>query len=75
MSESPGLNTVITMAETFVHEHYCRDLQLTEVANRVSMNYSYFSKLFKERTGQTFTAYLIKVRMEEAQRLLKDPTL
>lgn len=66
--------TVISVAEAIVREHYARDLQLAEVANRVSMNYSYFSKLFKERTGLTFTAYLIKVRMEEAHKLLKDPS-
>ncbi|RKP49863.1 helix-turn-helix domain-containing protein [Cohnella endophytica] len=65
--------TVISVAEAIVREHFGRDLQLAEVANRVSMNYSYFSKLFKERTGLTFTAYLIKVRMEEAHKLLKNP--
>ncbi|WP_164716681.1 helix-turn-helix domain-containing protein [Paenibacillus whitsoniae] len=76
ISEQSALgDTVITVAEAIVREHYNRDLQLAEVANRVSMNYSYFSKLFKERTGLTFTAYLIKVRMEEAKRLLKDPIL
>lgn len=76
ISEHANLGeTVITVAESIVREHYSRDLQLAEVANRVSMNYSYFSKLFKERTGLTFTAYLTKVRMEEAQKLLKDPTL
>ncbi|OAS23559.1 response regulator transcription factor [Paenibacillus oryzisoli] len=76
ISEHANLGeTVITVAESIVREHYSRDLQLAEVANRVSMNYSYFSKLFKERTGLTFTAYLTKFRMEEAQKLLKDPTL
>jgi two-component system response regulator YesN len=76
ISEQVNLGeTVITVAEAIVREHYSRDLQLAEVANRVSMNYSYFSKLFKDRTGLTFTAYLTKVRMEEAQKLLKDPTL
>lgn len=73
--QSAPSETVITVAEAIVREHYSRDLQLAEVANRVSMNYSYFSKLFKEQTGLTFTAYLIKVRMEEARKLLKDPTL
>ncbi|MDG0809843.1 helix-turn-helix domain-containing protein [Cohnella rhizosphaerae] len=58
-----------------MREHFNRDIQLAEMANRVSMNYSYFSRLFKERTGLTFTAYLIKVRMEEARKLLQDPTL
>ncbi|WP_171056059.1 helix-turn-helix domain-containing protein [Paenibacillus sinopodophylli] len=68
-------DTVISFAEAFVRENFNREVQLAEVANRVSMNYSYFSKLFKERTGLTFTAYLIKVRMEEASKLLQDPTL
>jgi|GEM_PF-3868805 len=67
--------TVVTFAESYVREHFNRDIQLAEMANRVSMNYSYFSRLFKERTGLTFTAYLIKVRMEEARKLLQDPTL
>ncbi|CAK4834051.1 unnamed protein product [Aphanomyces euteiches] len=66
--------TVISFAESYIREHFNRDIQLAEMANRVSMNYSYFSSLFKERTGLTFTAYLIKVRMEEARKLLQDPT-
>ncbi|MGG1556397.1 response regulator transcription factor [Paenibacillus ferrarius] len=74
VSESASLEgAVIGDAIAYVRQHFQRDIQLAEVANRVSMNYSYFSKLFKERTGLTFTAYLIKVRMEEAQKLLKDP--
>ncbi|WP_409341583.1 response regulator [Paenibacillus sp. MBLB4367] len=75
MERSSHDGTVIAVAESIVREQYSRDLQLAEVANRVSMNYSYFSKLFKERTGLTFTSYLIKIRMEEAQKLLKNPTL
>ena len=75
-SESANMEgAVIADAKSYVHQHFNRDIQLAEVANRVSMNYSYFSTLFKERMGMTFTAYLIKVRMEEAQKLLKDPTL
>ncbi|NBD25338.1 helix-turn-helix domain-containing protein [Paenibacillus glycinis] len=67
--------TVVSFAQAYVKEHFNRDIQLAEMANRVSMNYSYFSTLFKERTGSTFTAYLIQVRMEEARKLLQDPTL
>ncbi|NOU69397.1 response regulator [Paenibacillus sp. LMG 31461] len=76
VSESTSLEgAVISDAMSYVRQHFNREIQLAEVANRVSMNYSYFSTLFKERIGLTFTAYLIKIRMEEAQRLLKDPAL
>lgn len=76
VSESTSLEgAVISDAMAYVRQHFNREIQLAEVANRVSMNYSYFSTLFKERIGLTFTAYLTKIRMEEAQRLLKDPAL
>ncbi|WP_261305274.1 helix-turn-helix domain-containing protein [Paenibacillus andongensis] len=76
VSESTSLEgAVIGDAMSYVRQHFYREIQLAEVANRVSMNYSYFSKLFKERIGLTFTAYLTKIRMEEAQKLLKDPAL
>ena len=37
------------------------------------MNYTYFSKLFKDETGMNFSQYLMMVRMEEAKRLLSNP--
>lgn len=67
-------SSVIELAKTYIQQHYRHNLQLAEVANRYSMNYSYFSSLFKKETGMTFTAFLTKIRMEEACRLLRDPT-
>ncbi|MDQ8739022.1 response regulator [Paenibacillus sp. LHD-38] len=66
--------TVIDIAKSFIKENYHRNINLTDVVNLLSMNYSYFSRLFKDETGMNFTAYIMKLRMEEAKRLLKDPT-
>jgi len=33
----------------------------------------YVSRLFKEKTGENFSDYLVKVRMEKALKLLEEP--
>lgn len=54
----------------YIHTHYNKTLDLTNVSNHVSLNYSYFSYLFKEYTGMNFVDYLRKVRIEKAGELL-----
>ena len=65
--------TVIDIAIRYLNENYMKKINMAEVSNIVSMNYSYFSKLFKTEIGMTFTEYLTMLRMEEAKKLLKDP--
>jgi len=67
--------TLIGMVKQYVEERPLGEVTLAEVSNLVSMNYSYFSTWFKEETGQTFSAYVMKLRMEQAKRLLEDPTI
>ncbi|MDZ5472294.1 response regulator [Bacillus sp. 31A1R] len=56
----------------YIRENYHKDLNLAVVSNYISLNYSYFSHMFKEFTGQNFVDYLKMVRIEEARRLLKE---
>lgn len=60
----------IQQAVQYVQEHFREQLSMTEVSNRVSMNYSLFSTLFKQYTGVNFVNYLQNLRVEEAKRLL-----
>ncbi|MGE5612897.1 MAG: response regulator [Bacillota bacterium] len=60
----------IDQALKFINENYAKDLSMAEVANRIGLNYSYFSLLFKERTGVNFVEYLKMVRMRKAMELL-----
>lgn len=67
--------TYMEQALAFIGENYQNDLNLAVVSNHISLNYSYFSHVFKENTGQNFVDYLKKVRIENSKRLLQDPDL
>jgi two-component system response regulator YesN len=56
----------------FIHESYHKPLDLAMVSNHVSLNYAYFSNLFKKNIGKGFAEYLRDVRLDKARRLLAD---
>lgn len=75
MKNSFSAYNEIDIALKYVNDHYGKDLSMAEVANRINLNYSYFSLLFKEKTGMNFVEYLKKVRIEKAMELLKNTGL
>ncbi|WP_058486417.1 response regulator transcription factor [Defluviitalea phaphyphila] len=62
----------IDMAIEYIQKNYYKDLNMAVVSNYVSLNYSYFSQLFKERTGMNFIDYLKYVRIEKAKEFLNN---
>ncbi|MFC0190075.1 response regulator [Fictibacillus aquaticus] len=62
-------------AIAYIKENYHKDLNLAVVSNYISLNYSYFSHMFKDYTGQNFVDYLKNVRIEEAKSLLGETDL
>ncbi|MGD0031298.1 response regulator [Paenibacillus illinoisensis] len=56
----------------FIHESYHKPLDLAMVSNHVSLNYAYFSNLFKKNIGKGFAEYLRDVRLDKARRLLAE---
>lgn len=63
---------IIKKAISYINENYKMDVTLDMVANLIHMNSSYFSTLFKKEVGQSFSAYLNKVRIERSKQLLKN---
>jgi two-component system, response regulator YesN len=61
----------ITKAVDYIKRHYTENINMSVVANQVSVNYSWFSEKFKEQTGVNFNEYLKRLRLEEAERLLE----
>lgn len=61
----------IQQAVQYVKEHFRESLNMTEVSNKVSMNYTMFSTLFKQYTGVNFVSFLQNLRIEESRRLLE----
>jgi two-component system response regulator YesN len=75
ISEIYGDRRNIDKAIDYINNSYYKDLNLATVSNLVSLNYSYFSQLFKEQTGENFVNYLKKVRINKAKELLKNGEL
>ena len=40
------------------------------VANELNLSYTYFSKLFKQSTGKSFTTYITEEKMKKAAELI-----
>ncbi|MCE5189804.1 MAG: helix-turn-helix domain-containing protein [Eubacteriales bacterium] len=68
-------NRIVTKARTFIDRNFQRDLTLEEVSREVHVSPYYFSKLFKEQTGENFINYLTLRRIETAKQLLLDGKL
>jgi two-component system response regulator YesN len=65
----------IELAIRYMEEHYTEAITMISVAEHLYLNPSYFSKIFHEETGETFSKYVIRLRMEKTKNLLKDSTL
>ena len=66
---------IMDKAIQYIHENYCGNLTLEEVAYEVGFSTYYFGKLFKKTFGVTFTDYLASFRIAQAKRQLSDPVL
>jgi two-component system, response regulator YesN len=55
----------------YIHKNFSNaDMGLGSVADHFIISEDYLSQFFKEQTGENFSAYLEKVRMENADQLL-----
>jgi two-component system, response regulator YesN len=54
----------------YVSLHLDQKIGLDEVAGHLHLNSSYFSRLFKRETGETFIEYITRIKMERAKELL-----
>ncbi|MBQ3549479.1 MAG: AraC family transcriptional regulator [Clostridia bacterium] len=60
----------IDIAINFMHNNYHRKLSITDIADKVGFDRSYFSSAFKKRMGMSPQSFLIKLRMEKAATLM-----
>lgn len=55
----------------YINEHLHEDISLQDVADKMFFSTVYFSRFFKKQTGETFSSYLLRTRMEYALKLLE----
>lgn len=62
--------------KAYIDEHMADDLSLEELAGKAGLSPNYVSTLFGTITGESFTEYLNRIRLERAAKLLvEDITL
>lgn len=70
----PGNYDIITnKAIEYINNNYCSSaLNLVATADRINVNPTYLSRIFKDKTGKSFITYVTELRIEQAIELLKN---
>lgn len=58
-----------------ISQHYCEEITLSQVAQKFFLNPSYLSRLLKKETNHNFTDIISSIRIDNAKKLLQDPSL
>jgi two-component system response regulator YesN len=66
-----GYPWIIAEAKRFIHDHYDQEISLAEVAAHVGLTPSYFSTVFKDHLGISYSDYLTNLRIAKAKELLQ----
>ncbi len=69
------LRELLAMAKDYMDTHFAEDVTLARVAGYVYLSESYFAHSFKDAYGTSPKSYILKVRVEEAQKLLEESDL
>ncbi|MEK5466310.1 response regulator [Paenibacillus sp. FSL R7-0210] len=72
MSEGESSRSYAEQASELIMQLYAEDISLQSVADRINVNASYLSRVFKQETGENFVSFLTRLRMEKAKSLLRD---
>ncbi|MCL6457897.1 MAG: response regulator [Gorillibacterium sp.] len=73
-ANQPG-PAIVTRVTDFIQSNLNSELSLKTIAQHFHINNVYLGQLFKQETGEFFSDYLNRLRMEQAQRLLHETTL
>ena len=67
--------SAVQRAIDYIQNNIGKDISITQIANDLGYNRSYFSQLFKRETGSTIMRYVINYRMDMACKLLSEAGL
>ena len=66
---------IVEQAIVYIEANYATIKSQKQVSEQFYINNSYFCRLFKEKTGSSFTEFLTKTRIKEAKELILSTTL
>ncbi len=68
---SPHMKMILA----YIHDNYNRDLSIKALSTQFNINSAYLGQLFKNTTGEMFTNYINRLRVERAKTLLRTTAL
>lgn len=63
---------LVKQAAAYIDEHYFEELTLSILAEQFHVESSYFSRLFRQETGENVMLYIAKTRMAKAKEYMED---
>jgi Response regulator containing CheY-like receiver domain and AraC-type DNA-binding domain len=70
-----NISKIIINAKKYISDNYNLDITLDEIAKESCVSPHYFSRLFKEETGENFIDYLTRVRINKAKDLMQNSNI
>jgi two-component system response regulator YesN len=75
-TQATGVAEIVGAIKRYLQENYhSADISLAMLAETFHVNPTYLSEIFKKNTGETYTEYLMNLRINKSMTLLKDPLL
>ena len=64
-------NILIQRVRNYIERHYCVQISLSEVADLMDVNPTYLSSIFESEQGESYSKYVLRLRIERAALLLR----
>lgn len=57
----------VRWTKIYVERHLGEEISMWDIASHLDLNYSYFSRMFRQAAGSSFSGYVYERRMQEAR--------
>jgi two-component system, response regulator YesN len=73
--QETSVSPIVMLSQKYIQDHYDEvNLTLNQVADEFKISPSYLSRLLRQEIGLSFIDYLTQIRINQAVRLLQNPT-
>lgn len=70
-----SIREVVRRSVVYIDERFFEELSLTSLSKHFGVESSYFSKVFRQETGENLMLYIAGKRMEKAKEYMRDQTI
>lgn len=73
--ESDTNQDAVQRARAYILANLSNDISVKDVAEHIHLNPEYFSKLFKKEMGENVKNYMLRIKVDAAKDMLKNPNI